>query len=705
MIQYLRGGPMQLSEGFFLYQDGQDSIYMAPTGPGTAGAPVLNRKGQVVATHRAWRGWRTDLAGNRLQAKLGTAVDSMLEWISSARPDLWNEVRSAQRSLRTVVDQALSEMLRQRQQQDGPNARVSFYFSVYGKPDLENLPDLVIGSSAGHVITGTGTQQTVDRLAAMPEILSISPSTGTGGPECRLSIPRIGATAVRNSTGESGTNAIIGVIDTGIDVLHEAFLDDNRKTRILAFWDQLYRGPVDKPEVTTFSPDGATLAGQCKVTAGALYAQADIQRMVDQNAVPETMPDRLMMQHGTTVCSIAAGRASGAVPSGFPGGVAPDAKLIVVRYDLEGVSIGYSNGHMDGLAFIGAIAREMQLPVVVNISNGMNSGAHDGTTDLEMRCNEFCTSARGRVIVKSAGNEQGMKRHAELTPPLNYQTSIRWHSTSIAGTDPGFDRIEVWFPRRNQFRFSVQAPSGRPSPDIEKKSGFTETLENGNRIITQYDECHRSNLAGHMWFEIRPGDKSDVEGGIWKLNITCLRSESNAKMHLWIEISYRREAYFPEGYSPDYTLTIPGTAEHVICVGAVDTASNSIFEAIEEQKLGGSSIGPACVWKTSISSVEKPDLVAPGAPIRAAKVNSGTLVDTEFEARRGTSVSAPHVTGAVALLLSRQHSVDPLQQFTAQMVLAALIDNTRGGIQRWNPLSGYGELDVERMFGAVFGGT
>ncbi|MFO1002315.1 MAG: S8 family serine peptidase [Planctomycetaceae bacterium] len=97
--------------------------------------------------------------------------------------------------------------------------------------------------------------------------------------------------------------------------------------------------------------------------------------MVDQQQAVDELPDSALMQHGTTVSSIAAGRASGMTPDGFSGGVAPEAKLIVVRYDTDGASIGYSSGHMDGLNFIDAIAHEKQLPVVVNISNGMNPGA------------------------------------------------------------------------------------------------------------------------------------------------------------------------------------------------------------------------------------------------------------------------------------------------------------------------------------------
>ncbi|MFO1002316.1 MAG: hypothetical protein U0936_18470 [Planctomycetaceae bacterium] len=127
-------------------------------------------------------------------------------------------------------------------------------------------------------------------------------------------------------------------------------------------------------------------------------------------------------------------------------------------------------------------------------------------------------------------------------------------------------------PRRNEYRFNVQPPS-YASPDIIKNKGFRERLENGNLLVAQYFESYGRSMAGHVSLEIHAGEKRDVESGIWKLTITCLKYESDSKMHLWIEISYRRNAYFPDGYSSNYTLTIPGTAEHVICVGALDTAS------------------------------------------------------------------------------------------------------------------------------------
>lgn len=133
-----------------------------------------------------------------------------------------------------------------------------------------------------------------------------------------------------------------------------------------------------------------------------------------KNAARDLAHLRNGVYHGTAVASIAAGRQTGPHERHFCGGVAPDARLIVVRYDTGGASIGFSNGHIEALGFIGDRAAELGLPVVVNISNGENSGAHDGTSTVEQSCAEFVRTP-DRVIVKSAGNEQGEKRHALFT--------------------------------------------------------------------------------------------------------------------------------------------------------------------------------------------------------------------------------------------------------------------------------------------------
>jgi endonuclease G len=101
--------------------------------------------------------------------------------------------------------------------------------------------------------------------------------------------------------------------------------------------------------------------------------------------------------------------------------MAPNARIIVVRpsikvSDGDVLSIGYSRNHHAALAFVDEIANELKLPVVVNVSLGMNAGAHDGSSLLEAAFDDFCGGGRkrGRIIVKSAGNERDTAAHSSL---------------------------------------------------------------------------------------------------------------------------------------------------------------------------------------------------------------------------------------------------------------------------------------------------
>ena len=89
----------------------------------------------------------------------------------------------------------------------------------------------------------------------------------------------------------------------------------------------------------------------------------------------------------------------------------------------------------------------------------------------------------------------------------------------------------------------------------------------------------------------------------------------------------------------EITLTVPSTAQDVICVGAVKRDNDPMVWA-------DSSIG--LTWRQE----EKPDLAAPGEGILAAAPN--TMTGHTGVGRCGTSVAAPHVTGAVALALSKK---------------------------------------------------
>jgi subtilisin family serine protease len=115
----------------------------------------------------------------------------------------------------------------------------------------------------------------------------------------------------------------------------------------------------------------------------------------------------------------------------------------------------------------------------------------------------------------------------------------------------------------------------------------------------------------------------------------------------------------------------PANYPEAVAVGAVD-ASDTV--------LADSSRGPTtCGGRSRVF----PDLVAPGAAIRTSDLFS------LWVSRSGTSMAAPHVTGALALLLSRHSGLSAADQETALVTGAADLGDAGP-----DDVYGAGRLDV-----------
>ena len=133
-----------------------------------------------------------------------------------------------------------------------------------------------------------------------------------------------------------------------------------------------------------------------------------------------------------------------------------------------------------------------------------------------------------------------------------------------------------------------------------------------------------------------------------------------------------------EGYR-SISITDPGNAESVITVGATHR-----FRPHSYGVSYFSSRGPTGDGRT------KPDLVAPGERIESCSLNG------YVETMDGTSMAAPHVSGAAALLMARYH------EFVGQpdRIKQVLCENaTDLGRERY--FQGRGMLDVLRALQAV----
>jgi endonuclease G len=548
-----------------------------------------------------------------------------------------------------------------RRRETPPGAIVPVLIRVSDPHWRIETPGLRITGRVGTVLSADVSRAVLQQLVHLPGVLSVAESAPVPSKECTTSVPFIGVRAMYPDPGgpyaEKGDRALIAVIDDGIDVLHEAFLDSAGRSRIVGIWDQ--RDPTG-PAPYNFG-------------RGTVHTKDDVARYVASGSVPPAL-GRDVNGHGTHVASIAAGTAIGA----WTGGVAPEASLLVVIADTT-ESIGYSNAHLMAMDYIDRVATELRLPVVVNLSQGMNAGAHDGSSELEDVFNAFAKKRGGRIVVKSAGNERDKLRHAAFNVSQEGEIVLPWKRSGDATN--AAEQIELWWNPGNQFTFTLEAPSGERSDAVSLAAAARQgRFTRGGPYSIELTHNHPDQGAGRLRILIgRPGEPA--AGGTWKL-IVFGASVKDGLVHAWIERSDELlglHTQFTQYQSPDTTLSIPGTAQHVITVSAIVPAKPFKSGAF-------SSYGP-----TRDDRYEKPDVAAPGLAINAACGGTprGLRVDN------GTSMAAPHVSGAVALLLSRMAKAGK-QLPTGPQVRIALQQSTVNHAA-WNKEMGFGVVDVSAL--------
>ncbi|GAA2514061.1 S8 family serine peptidase [Winogradskya humida] len=123
-----------------------------------------------------------------------------------------------------------------------------------------------------------------------------------------------------------------------------------------------------------------------------------------------------------------------------------------------------------------------------------------------------------------------------------------------------------------------------------------------------------------------------------------------------------------------YTVGTPGAADAALTVGAVDNQDLVTFFSSQGPRLGDRAL--------------KPDLTAPGANILAARSHYIEEGEGSYLSMSGTSMAAPHVTGAAALLLAEHPGL------TGQQVKDALVSTTKATPDVTAYQGGSGRLDA-----------
>jgi len=255
---------------------------------------------------------------------------------------------------------------------------------------------------------------------------------------------------------------------------------------------------------------------------------------------------------------------------------------------------------------------------------------------------------------------------------------LRWERAS--GADYA-ERIELWWSSADEIEFRLRDPFknwsswvGTAAPECKG------TFPKGGPFHLVFTKRHIDNGDSLLLIELGHATAAAALGE-WLLEIRSAAVPEGGEIHCWIERSQGVPSSFLNHGDEEMTLSIPGTASSVIAVGAVD-ASKPI------------QVGPFSSYGPTRDGQRKPIVCAPGVEVRAAQ---GGTEEGVF-AVSGTSMAAPHVTGGIALLLSRAAKSGRVPG--GNQIASALRQKTQNYNGRWDRGQGYGVIDVAALLAA-----
>ncbi|MBX7078561.1 MAG: S8 family serine peptidase [Nannocystaceae bacterium] len=536
--------------------------------------------------------------------------------------------------------------------------------AVRAAKHIERLGGVVHAAAGARVITA---RIPFDQLFAAADDASIVRMQLCAELERHLNLANE-ASVLTNEGGERffpallGEGVLVGIVDTGIDVLHPAFCEVDKSTRIVAYWDQL----TDEKYGEGFKPI------------------ADAAR-----DAPDTNG------HGTAVASAAAGNGRGS-PDGAMVGVAPMAKIAMVKTSFTDADL------IRAVDWLCERAEKLGLPVVINLSLGGHSDGHDGYDALSQHIDEI--SGKGRIVVVSAGNEGSDDIHAmhdfsDAAPVWAFEVQpVLQASAADPSVREGVLALSVWGKRHDHLQLVLEDPRGfayAAPVNVAEQEDVTAPGYRG------YWDKDREAVTGDLFYVLRVAISSDdaLLRGPWTVHVKLRAGTSvpdPVRVHAWSFDAGR--AYVSRGASPGYKVGSPGAARSAITVGSYATRNEWVTSTSRIYKAAAVELGQASTFSSQGPTRDqrlKPDLSAPGEYIGMAKSSrSGPrplyqLGQSAYAVNRGTSFSAPYVAGAVAALLQLDPTMTPAD---AKLFLQGTVD-PRAPFDQW----GAGKLDCKRL--------
>ncbi len=498
------------------------------------------------------------------------------------------------------------------------------------------------------------------------------------------SVPSTGAPDVWKAAAgaNTGQGIRVGVLDSGVDYTHATFSGSGTAADLADA-----RSPANNPLATSPNPGsfeakndaGDTIYPNATVVGGFDFVGDDYDTRFPESSIPRPDPNPMDCPlslgggHGSHVAGSVGGRGVTADGSTYTGGydpVAPGLKLdpgVAPGVEIYSLRVFGCNG---GTAFI---AQAIDWAVdpnqdgdpsdhldVLNISAGSDFGYVDGP---EVEAAQTASNL-GVAVVISAGNN-GNLTHTVGAP------GVAPASLTVANLSTG-DWVD---------RFRIENAGSEIDGELPARaSGSFPWTEMDSEISGELVRAPADNLRGCEPFDVSLAGKvvlldvRSAPGAEMGCPSAVRADHAEAAGAIGVVMADHDAAFGPQmGGSEEIPLMHVRAPERTALLtaladGAVPTVTfTGDLVAVDYDPTLADTADPSTSRGPAGGGGLKPEIGAPGSSIKSASAGtgSGTAV------MGGTSMAAPHVSGAAALL--RKHR----KSWTVEEVKAALVNTAR----------------------------